>query len=292
MKDYNLKPDSEYGFLQIDPTPSKDEIAAYYAEEFYASENPAQVNDSSLDVQERDKQFYDSWRTDIRLIIESEIKKDNISIYDFGCGWCESLTYFNQFGYECFGIDTAPEAIEHGKNKGFNVEVSDLVDINPFERRFDVVMMQNVLEHLASPKETVKKIYNDVLAYGGLLIIDVPNEFNIFQTVGCEVNNLSEWWVAPPAHLNYFSVSTLRALLIGEGFSIVEELASFPLEMFLLMGDNYVGNPELGRVCHVKRMQFEDSLRKTGKTAVLHELYRNFAKQNLGRQILMIAKKG
>ena len=41
-------------------------------------------------------------------------------------------------------------------------------------------MLNNVLEHLEDPEKTlyqVKEILND----GGLLTIDVPNEFNEFQ---------------------------------------------------------------------------------------------------------------
>lgn len=291
MSEYTLKENSEYGFLQVNPTPSKEEIARYYSDEFYASNNSSKVNDSSLDVQERDKRFYQSWREDIKSIIESNVSKDDISIYDFGCGWCESLSFFNDYGYSCYGIDTAPEAIDHGKSQGLNVAVSDLVDINPFNKRFDVVLMQNVLEHLASPDETIKNIYEDVLNDGGLLIIDVPNEFNAFQEAGREVHDLSQWWVAPPAHLNYFTPKTLRTLLEGKGFIVIDELASFPLEMFLLMGENYVEDSDLGRACHEKRMSFEENLRKTGNVDTLHEFYRNLAKQNLGRQILMIAKK-
>ena len=292
MNNYSLKKNPNYGFLQVDPTPSKDEIAKYYADEFYATSNPAQVNDSSIEVQIKDQEFYQYLRKDIRSIIESNIHKKNISIYDFGCGWCETLSYFKELGYDCYGIDTATDAVLHGRSLGLNVEVSDLEDINPFNMKFDVVIMQNVLEHLASPEMTIKTIFTDILNEDGLLIIDVPNEFNQFQVSGKEVNGLNEWWVAPPAHLNYFNPESLRNLLEGEGFLILDEIASFPLEMFLLMGENYVGDPKLGRTCHEKRMAFEHNLRSTGRTEILHDFYRSLAKLNLGRQILTVAKKG
>lgn len=291
MNKYKIVPHPELGYLKVEPTPTKEEIAKFYADEFYASEPVGQVNDSSLEIQTRDKEFYENWRNDIAIWIESRINKSNISLYDFGCGWCETLIYFKERGYECYGIDTAPEAINHGKEFGLNVEISDLVDINPFQRRFDVVLMQNVLEHLASPEITLKKIYDEVLNEGGLLIIDVPNEYNTFQVVGKEVNKLEEWWVAPPAHLNYFTVDSLRSLLQHCGYEIQDEIASFPLEIFLLMGDCYVGDGKLGRQCHEKRMLFEANLTNTGNRNRLHDFYRSLAKNNLGRQILTIAKK-
>src|SRR3546814_3286306 len=84
---------------------------------------------------------------------------------------------------------------------------------------------------------------------GGLLVIDVPNDFNEWQQVSRAAHDLDEWWVAPPAHLNYFSPSSLRAMLEGEGYDVRSLRSSFPLEMFLLMGDRYVGDAslEIGR---------------------------------------------
>lgn len=288
---YKLEQHPDYGFLQIKPTPSDAEIAEYYANEFYASESPAQVNDSSLDVQTKDKVFYEAWRQDLVHQIESHFGRLDVSVMDFGCGWCETLAYFKKQGMSCFGIDTAPEAIEYGRSLGLNVEVSDLKEINPFGRKFDVVVMQNVLEHLADPIASVAEINNELLNPGGLFIVDVPNEFNEFQVAGKEVNDLNEWWVAPPAHLNYFNRDSLKALLEGEGFNIVDELSSFPLELYLLTGQNYVGNGEVGRKIHEQRMLFEYNLRSTGRTEVLHKFYRALAEINLGRQILMIGEK-
>ena len=32
----------------------------------------------------------------------------------------------------------------------------------------------------------------------GILLIDVPNEFNDFQVAGRDLHSLNDWWVAPP----------------------------------------------------------------------------------------------
>lgn len=289
--DYQLEKHPKYGFHQVSPTPSDEEIAEYYSNEFYASDSPAQVNDSSLDVQRKDRQFYQAWREDIANIIEKHFKRSDVSVMDFGCGWCETLCYLRDKGMDCYGLDTTPEAIAHGKEQGLTVAVSDLKDINPFGKKFDVLLMQNVLEHLSDPEGFIERVYDEVLVEGGLFIIDVPNEFNEFQVAGKEVHALPEWWVAPPAHLNYFDADSLVSLVEDKGFNIKDRMASFPLEMFLLMGKKYVGDPKLGRECHEQRMAFEASLRGTGRTDVLHDFYRSLANLNLGRQVLLIAEK-
>jgi len=288
--EYKLEKNEKYGFLQIAPTPTDEQIAEYYSNEFYASESPAQVNDSSLEVQQKDRQFYKAWREDIANIIESHFGRSDVSVLDFGCGWCESLVYLKGRGMQCYGVDTTPEAIAYGRSMGLDVQVADLKTINPFGRKFDVLLMQNVLEHLADPVGFVEAVKSEVLVEGGLFIVDVPNEFNEFQVAGKEVNQLDEWWVVPPAHLNYFDADTLKNLIEDKGFVVKDCLASFPLEMFLLMGKQYVGDPVVGRQIHEERMSFEHNLRSTGRTEVLHEFYRSLAQLKLGRQVLMIAE--
>ena len=59
--------------------------------------------------------------------------------------------------------------------------------------------------------------------------------------------------------------------------------------MFLLFGDNYVGNQKLGKICHQKRVTFEKNLRDNGKSKLLKKFYRSLAKLNLGRQIVVYA---
>ncbi|MGD9592051.1 MAG: hypothetical protein AB7V32_05990 [Candidatus Berkiella sp.] len=58
---FTIKKNLEYGFYQVHPTPSQDEIAKYYADEFYSTSYP-QLNNSSLEVQERDKEYNDIHR--------------------------------------------------------------------------------------------------------------------------------------------------------------------------------------------------------------------------------------
>ena len=65
---------------------------------------------------------------------------------------------------------------------------------------------------------------------------------------------------------------------------------SFPMEMFLLMGDVYVGNQELGKKCHNKRVEFEKVMRKQNKTEKLMLFYEALAKLDLGRTSLVFAR--
>ncbi|MDF3033472.1 MAG: methyltransferase family protein [Alphaproteobacteria bacterium] len=291
VKKYELKANPHYGFLQIRPTPSLEEINRFYAEEFYSGEYK-KFNDSTLEVQLEDQEFYEGTWSDMQLHIIDILGRnpEEIKILDIGCGWAQALLFFKERGFDCYGFDPSPEAIKYGLSKGIKVECAGLENMSVFKDiKFDVVILKNVLEHLPDPEKSLQEIHSFVLNKGGLLVIDVPNEFNIFQIAGKELHNLSDWWIAPPAHLNYFNKDTLTSLLEGVGFEVKLIESSFPLEIFLLFGDCYVGNDLLGKQCHKKRVAFETNLRKLGYSGKLRQLYQALAKLGLGRQITTYA---
>ncbi len=279
----------EYGFWQFKPTPSSEEITKFYKEQFYSSEYK-NFNDSSLEVQVEDRDFHEGGFEDMASHLRNllNIPASSMSLLDIGCGWSQALLFFSKIGVDCYGFDPAPEAVNFAVSKGLKVELAGMDRMDVFgEKRFDVVLLKNVLEHLADPVAILTDIRQKVLSKNGVLVIDVPNEFNKFQTVGRDTHGLSNWWVSTPAHLNYFSKDSLSSLLEGTGFNVKLAQASFPLEMFLLFGDCYVGDESLGKKCHKKRVAFEMNLRKHGGTAVLNQFYQALAELNLGRQITL-----
>jgi 2-polyprenyl-3-methyl-5-hydroxy-6-metoxy-1,4-benzoquinol methylase len=288
---YRLSPHPTYGFLQIEPTPSLAEINEFYKSEFYSSNQ--NFNDSGLDVQLKDKEWYDLCRQRVFDNMTELFGEDMLgkALLDIGCGWGEALSFFQEKGMDCYGLDPVPEAVAYANRKGLKVIESQIENVNIFSRQFHVVTLFNVLEHLADPVSVLEKIYKELLISGGLLIVDVPNEFNAFQLTGRDVHQLHDWWVTPPCHLNYFNTDTLCNLLTGIGYEIKLTESSFPIEIFLLFGENYVGNSTLGRQCHEKRMNFEMSLCRFGRQDVLKMLYRSLASLNLGRQVTAYAIK-
>jgi len=289
MDKYKLKK-NKYGFFQVDPTPTEKEISKFYAEEFYSGDYK-NFNDSSLEVQLNDEEFFKGrWQQIYENFLEIKKKlKKNTTMLDVGCGWGLALQYFQSKGIQCYGFDPAKEAVEYGRNKGLNLKHAGLNSMDVFNgKKFDLISLINVLEHLADPEIALKQI-KKIIHKDGILMIDVPNEYNKFQVAGKKVHNLDEWWFAPPNHLNYFSRESLSNLLDEIGFKIKICESSFPLEMFLLFGENYVSDPKLGKACHKKRVSFEVNLRKTGNQNLLKKFYRTLAKLNLGRQIVIYA---
>ncbi|MCC3590998.1 MAG: class I SAM-dependent methyltransferase [Microcoleus sp. PH2017_29_MFU_D_A] len=288
---YQLIQDPEYSFLRINPVPTEAEVERFYLDEFYSGEY-SKFNDSDLSVQQKDREFFHlRWQfihDQCSDILGSLLGK---KLLDIGCGYCQALLYFRDRGLSVHGIEPSREGYEYGLSQGIKMVQRGIEgnDIKAFDERFDIVTLLNVLEHLRNPAEALKRIRSDYLAKGGVLVIDVPNEFNDFQTSAKAEHRLQEWWVCPPNHLNYFSPTSLKALLQSCGYQVVHIEASFPLEMFLLWGDVYVGNGVLGAECHQKRVRFEQVLVKHGKLDKLRAFYAALADLELGRQITVYA---
>ena len=122
------------------------------------------------------------------------------------------------------------------------------------------------------------------------MLLRVPNEFNVLQVTADRAHSLKQWWVVPPQHINYFSRESLQALFAGCGYDVIDTMATFPLEMFLLMDVVYVGDPKLGKQIHRKRVAFERHLDEADLADFRRSLYRNFAEIGIGREIIVLAK--
>lgn len=282
--------DPLFNYLRVDPLPSLEEVEKYYQDEFYSTEYK-RFNDSALQIQQEEQEFFNNRWESIRIALAEHFGPlEGRSVFDVGFGFAQALLYFSEKGMRVSGLEPSPEGVEYARSRGLEVYQAGIEDFSCVgSQRFDVVMMLNVLEHLRQPAETLISIRERLLKPGGLLVIDVPNDFNDFQTVADAEFNLGEWWVCPPVHVNYFSAGSLGQLLERCGYEVRRKEAAFPLEMFLLMGDVYVGDSQLGKTCHLKRMAFERLMHKHGKSEKLRRFYEALAGLDLGRQVTVYA---
>lgn len=279
-----------HGYLRVEPLPTVEEVEKYYKDEFYSTANKS-FNDSSLNNKLEEIEYFESQYRDIFDICETYFKTmENRSIFEIGFGFGQALEYFHKRHLEVSGLEPVPEGVKYAQEKGFDVFCSGVEDLDCVgSKRFDIVLLLNVLEHLREPDKTLNLIKEKLLKDKGLLVIDVPNEFNDFQCVANKEYSLDEWWVVPPNHINYFSVKSLTELLENCGYKVFYKKASFPMELFLLMGDVYVGDGDLGKICHNKRQNFEQLMNKHGKKEKLDKLYESLAELGLGRQVIIYA---
>lgn len=282
--------DKEKGYSHLSPLPNRETLEAYYQKQFYGGNyQEGQVQDSAPEVQKEEQDFLGIQYADILEIVDS--KAPGNRIIDIGCGFGSFLKHCQREGrYDTFGLDPSLQAVESAKKSGLNVIQSNIEELESvIQEKFHTAILLDVLEHLLEPSIVLQNIKN-ILVDKGLLIVRVPNEFNVLQTTANLKYHLDNWWVTPPVHVNYFSISTLKKLVETAGFKVFLKESTFPLEMFILFGDQYVGHSEIGKMIHKKRVLFEKTLAKYDNQ-FKRKLFQNFAKLGIGREITIYAHK-
>ena len=133
-------------------------------------------------------------------------------------------------------------------------------------------------------------VYNQ-LSLGGLLCIAVPNDYSPLQTTVRQTLEYNPWWVGAPQHINYFDFASLEKLLTKFGFTVLLKESTFPIDMFLLMGENYIDNDKVGRKYHGMVKEFEKRISATNHKSLKRKLYQKFADLGIGREAIFYVQK-
>ncbi|MGH6933298.1 MAG: class I SAM-dependent methyltransferase [Dongiaceae bacterium] len=276
----------ECGFRHVAPLPSDDEIERWYRDHHYSDSTRDRI-----DYYERDRDWWLIAFRDIYATIEQHVPSDWRNLIDVGCGTGIFLEVGSKQSWNVVGYEPNHVAAEHCRKKNLTiVESSFPSGATNNVQAVDVIHMRNVLEHVTNPKALVQAAM-DRLNPEGLLVVGVPNDYNPLQRAVRIVNDVRPWWLAPPHHLNYFNFESLERFLLRSGLELVTRYTSFPIDIFLAMGDNYVDNPALGRSCHLRRVRFEQTMETAGETRTRRLLYHAIASAGLGRDAIVIARR-
>jgi hypothetical protein len=160
-------------------------------------------------------------------------------------------------------------------------------------RQYDIVMLDNVLEHVINPTLLLTGLHCLVKS-GGVLILEVPNDFSRLQMTAMQRHWIDKaFWVGLPEHLSYFNAEGLRSVCAAAGWHCLALLADFPIDWFLANpNSNYIpsaasgtgkGSP-LGKGAHQARIALENIMRETDMDK-LNALYEAMADIGMGRSI-------
>jgi len=136
---------------------------------------------------------------------------------DIGCGEGTYFPFFEERGFECFGIEPSEKGhIAGEKNPAATVSVGsfETCEEAAFRQPFDVILMNWVLEHIVD-LDSFFSLLAARIRPGTRLVIQVPD------IAYCINNYLALFYVHE--HINYFTAQTLRVLLQRKGFKIVGE---------------------------------------------------------------------
>jgi SAM-dependent methyltransferase len=283
VKGHDILDCERCGFRHAVPLPDPAALEREYRETYYAQEKPTFLSHAG-----EDQAWAELAQTD-RLEIFEQCSAGR-RLLDIGCGPGFFLKTASERGWQVKGIEPSRQAAAHARSLGVEVmEGFFNAETAPALGRFDAVHLNNVLEHIPDPIALLT-LARGLLDKGGLICVNVPNDYSPFQLAADAAMGTGEWWLAPPHHLNYFDFESLSGLIEGLGFAIVERTTSFPMEAFVMMGENYVGDAALGRACHNRRKRFDLALDAAGLKAVRRAFYRALAKEGIGREAVVVAR--
>jgi|GEM_PF-2714652 len=136
----------------------------------------------------------------------------DVKVLDYGMGWGSFLLAANAFGCDVYGYDLAPERREYVANRG--IEVYESYE-GIMENDYDLIHLNQVLEHVADPNEVMELISNS-LDSEGICYIEVPAA----REQPTEKNVLKQGSYKPLQHINTFTRNSLKKLGDKHGLSL------------------------------------------------------------------------
>jgi len=206
------------GLWFVNPQPTLEELAQFYAR---------------YDDGEVWRSGEDSFNREIRKVI-LRFKRQG-AVLDVGCGSGKFLDCMREVGLTVTGIEPSQSATEYAEPSGrpeiFKGTVEEYV-LKNVGRKFDVVTLLNVLEHIRDPRKMLLKL-RELMAPDALLAVVVPDaRFHALVGGARRLLNVSDpYWLEKqkgvlsgfklPDHLSSFAPGTISLLLQRCGFPIV-----------------------------------------------------------------------
>ncbi len=175
-----------------------------------------------------------------RCEIEKKLKENkNLFVLDYGCGNandCGKYLFNEKFKY--FGFDIHKPSIKYAKNN-FNLKNVSFSTSLP-NKKFDIIIISEVLEHLEKPNEILVELTNR-LSKNGFILGSIPNGFGLTEIekyiihkfyiykfvrwIYSRIKKRKENNIVIPfnyesGHIQFFSFKNFKKLLLASGLHI------------------------------------------------------------------------
>lgn len=158
---YRYRACTRCGSSTLDPIPGPDELAAMYRQDEYHGV------------------FYAEQEEELSTLLGAYLPPtggDPQRLLDFGCGAGQFLKQAKALGFAAEGVELDPQVRIHAaRESGCPVDALD--EVKKEGRRYDVIHLGDVLEHLPEPMTTMREL-EELLADRGCFFIEGPLETN------------------------------------------------------------------------------------------------------------------
>src|SRR5437868_7461874 len=142
-------------------------------------------------------------------------------VLDVGCGFATTSQHIQRLGNRVTGVESSGEACKVARTRIAEVVEADLQEFNA-DRQFDVVILADVLEHLAWPIGVLRR-YTSMLKNGGSVIVSLPNVGLWSVRLGLLFGRFhyDDTGVLDRTHLRFFTRSSAIEMMRAAGFEPV-----------------------------------------------------------------------
>ncbi len=154
-------------------------------------------------------------------------------LLDIGTGLGTMIEVAEKLGFESEGIEFCKGLAKKARERGFKVHSGKTEELH-FDKKFEVITMMDVIEHLPNPLATLKSLKRFLIP-GGEIIVYTPNHRSPIVRMA---NLLNTFGVSTPAvnifannHVSFFDDNTLSETLKRAGFHVKEKVIR-PYDIF------------------------------------------------------------
>lgn len=149
--------------------------------------------------------------------------KNGAKVLDIGCGNGDFVKIATSVGWDAKGMDPDPDAVDVARKAGLMVIEGGFPNLGMPDKQFDVVTLNNVIEHVHEPVHALREVYR-ILNPCGKIWISTPN----IDSVGHRIFRGNWRGIEPPRHLVIFNASSLTLACKRAGFKNIVFLRQPP----------------------------------------------------------------
>lgn len=171
----------------------------------------------------KSKEYYGKNRPEMLEFIPRSAQK----ILEVGCGEGEFSAQLTKKGMETWAIEPNKNASKNAAEKLFRVfegTVAENISEIP-DDYFDVIIMNDVIEHLLEPWDELKRL-KAKLKKDGIFVSSIPNvryAKNIFNLLIRKDWQYTEQGILDSTHLRFFTKKSIRRLFDESGYEVVNQ---------------------------------------------------------------------
>lgn len=189
-------------YLSDDKIQSQVDLTKAHSEYWYKAGNFLFAPDKDIDTR------ISLAKSSALSIIDTCKLPNDIRILDIGCGNGELVAAFVEESYDAIGVEPDAKAFEASKvnpalkKRLISCGIEDLKNSNHPElnKPFDLIVLQNVLEHIYNPLSAIELLLN-MLKDGGYIYIGVPSG----ESLAVRYLQANAWNFMAPFHRTLFT---------------------------------------------------------------------------------------